>query len=278
MDHIIRSHPLPRRLLAVVATAAATLSLGSSSSATTLADTIDAAWELPTVSPGGSCDQGRCVTQYLDIEYPYHPVAVINTLVSTPDGGLSLSCTGVLLDSGRHVLTAAHCVTSDDPTRILRRVSVHVWGAMKPLVAQRVSVHARWLADDDTSSEFDVAILELDRPASWLEGLPLGNLYTHEGALEGWSAQSAGPDSSEPTIVRCGIATENVGRRKISLTAPCNFLPGGSGGPLLSVGPTDTRIVGVLRGHDGEGGNYWSVLEDADALYAQMVDIPLDPS
>jgi hypothetical protein len=278
MDHFPRLRSLRRQTSSVVFAAAATLFLGQAPSMVSSLEAFDVARDLPTVSRGSLCFEGRCYTHRMNVYDPRHAVVVIDAELFTPDGVFGAACTGALLDSGRHVLTAAHCVSPDDDSMRIGKVSVRIWGAAAPLYATNVSVHSGWLERDDRHTEHDVAVIELRDRIWWIDGYALDTVERHEGVLEAWSAQWNETSGPEPTIVRCNIAADTVGLRHNHLTAPCKLRPGGSGGPLFSVGDDDTRIVGVLHALDDQGENYWSMLDPAAAFWANLVDVPFGDS
>ncbi|MCW5981445.1 MAG: trypsin-like serine protease [Bryobacteraceae bacterium] len=88
---------------------------------------------------------------------------VVNIVIA--NGGFLIGCSGALLSSGRHILTAGHCVTSSyggglpqeslitfvTPSGVHQREGVHY------------AVYPGW--DGDLFSGTDLAIITLDRPA-----------------------------------------------------------------------------------------------------------------
>jgi Fe-S-cluster formation regulator IscX/YfhJ len=277
VDHFVRVRSLHYQLTCVLFVAAATLALGLASTTTAPAGAFDTERAIPSVAAGSLCFEGRCYTHRMHVYDPQHAVVVIETELITQTGVFLASCTGALLDSGRHVLTAAHCITEDDVSTRIGNVVVRVWGAAAELHAHNVSVHAGWLSADAHHTDYDIAVIELRDRVWWLDGYTIDGVDRHEGVLEAWSAQWIDESTTEPTIIRCSIAATTVGWRNGHLSAPCSFRPGGSGGPLFSIGD-ETRIVGVLHAYDDHDVNYWSMLESADSLWTNLVDVPFGAS
>ena len=90
---------------------------------------------------------------------PIAPGAGYDGVVQTahPGGG----CSGTLLSTGQHVLTAAHCVDDDGDGRVdagLHQVQFDMPSGPVPITATRVSIPATWQGDFTNN---DIAVLEL---------------------------------------------------------------------------------------------------------------------
>ena len=89
------------------------------------------------------------------------------------------NCTGSLMGSGRHVLTAAHCVTERDGT--VPKVKGYVTfqssaGGEETIGITQPSVHPSWTGDLRAGG--DIAVLTLQRPAS--AAIPRYHLYSRD--------------------------------------------------------------------------------------------------
>jgi Ca2+-binding RTX toxin-like protein len=99
-----------------------------------------------------------------DPNFTVQPGTGLDGVVGIGTGG-GITCSGALLLSGRHILTAAHCFNDDrdrpnlspDPTPY--QVTFNTPSGPVRLPVQRIFIHPDWRADPDSNN--DIAILEL---------------------------------------------------------------------------------------------------------------------
>jgi hypothetical protein len=206
------------------------------------------------------------------MRFPEKAVVMVEAEKSTQSSRYIAQCTGTLLDTQVHILTAAHCVTVPGPNLAIAKLRVRVNAVTYALPVKEVQLHRGWLGEESARSDYDLALLELEQPVTWVEGMTLEDPKNHEGSLEGWSFQW-NKYSSYARVYRCSIALRDLRRNRDSLVAPCHYIPGGSGGPLLSRNESGTRVIGVLQGYSHDGGNYWVLTPSLPELLVDMVTV-----
>ncbi|NJO45601.1 MAG: trypsin-like serine protease [Oscillatoriales cyanobacterium RM2_1_1] len=101
-----------------------------------------------------------------DPRYIVQPGMGLDGVVGLGQGGL-IDCTGTLLYTGRHILTAAHCFNHSDGTANLApdpanyRVIFNLPSGRLEAGVKQVFIHPEWTADFDNNN--DIAIIELSQ-------------------------------------------------------------------------------------------------------------------
>jgi Ca2+-binding RTX toxin-like protein len=120
-------------------------------------------------------------------------------VVAIARGG-AIECTGSLIFSGRHILTAAHCFNIDDvtpnpnPNEAEYTVFFDLPSGRVPIAVSRIFIHPKWEADKDFNN--DIAILELAQVAP--ESADRYQIYTNG-------------DEVFKTITRVGYGNKSTG-------------------------------------------------------------------
>lgn len=131
--------------------------------------------------------------------------------ISSAEGSTLHRGTGVLIDGGRYILTAAHLVdgNAQTPTNItIRSQDTSYLPAIKS-----ISVHPDW---DSATFNHDIALIELATPITHLQGLPLYRDATPLGAEFVRVGYGDGPDAPQHIGTNIYDATGEV------LNAPYN--------------------------------------------------------
>lgn len=134
-----------------------------------------------------------------DPAYFVQPGTGFDGVVAIARGG-EIECTGALLYSGRHILTAAHCFNIDDfvpnpdPNEADYTVFFDLPSGRIPVAVSRIFINSQWEADESFNN--DVAILELAQFAP--EAADRYQLYTNG-------------DEVFKTITRVGYGNKGTG-------------------------------------------------------------------
>jgi len=167
-----------------------------------------------------------------------------------PTGG---SCSGTLIDDNL-VLTAGHCVTSDDECRNMRVVFGYYYesqGSLSTVTSEDVfsCVSRRaWALEDANGLSLDYAIVQLDRSAS-PRYTPATVNADSRGIVEGTSVAVIGSGSGLPLKIDTGGTVRNAraSARDFFVTNLDTF-GGNSGSGVFD--PQTGEVVGILVSGD----------------------------
>ena len=145
-----------------------------------------------------------------DPAFLVQPGTGLDGVVAYGQGG-AIECTGALLGSGRHILTAAHCFNLDETTPNLNpnpaeyTIFFDLPSGRVPVSASRICIHPDWTADEDFNN--DIAVIELsetapeeaDRYALYLEADEMGQVIQRVGYGQKGTGNTGEVEDTNPT-------------------------------------------------------------------------------
>jgi hypothetical protein len=183
-------------------------------------------------------------------------------LPGTFDGVVSVGgfCTGTLLSTGRHVLTAGHCVTDGagniDKSNFSIRFDVPGNSISIPVSHSEANpsifIHSRWDGDINDGTNFDLAIIELPVVAPWgngdnsightlFEGTDVGSTFTIVGYGQTGTG-TTGKNTGRSELQRLDITDGTAGNVELEFNGQTQ---------TLGAAPTASQIESAIESFNG---------------------------